>query len=36
MTARDVIANGANALVAGSYIFSSKDYSAAIKRLKGA
>lgn len=30
-----VIAAGANILVAGNYIFGSKDYSAAIKKLKG-
>lgn len=35
MTAREVIKSGANALVAGSYIFGSKDYSAAINKLRG-
>lgn len=35
MTAREVIKNGANALVAGNYIFSSKDYALAIKKLRG-
>jgi len=34
-TSRDCRAAGANALVAGSYIFGSKDYSAAIKKLRG-
>jgi ribulose-phosphate 3-epimerase len=33
--ARQVIEAGANVLVAGNYIFGSKDYSEAIKRLKG-
>lgn len=35
MTAREVIKNGANVLVAGSYIFGAKDYSLAIKKLRG-
>jgi len=35
MTAADVIKNGANILVAGSYVFGSKDYAAAIKNLRG-
>ena len=34
-TARDCIASGANALVAGSFVFGAKDYSAAIKKLRG-
>ena len=34
-TARDCRASGANVLVAGSYVFGSKDYSAAIKSLRG-
>jgi ribulose-phosphate 3-epimerase len=36
MTARDVIKAGANALVAGSYIFGSKNYASAIDKLRGA
>lgn len=35
MTAREVIKSGANVLVAGSFIFSAKDYSSAIEKLKG-
>lgn len=35
MTARDCLKSGANVLVAGSYIFGSKDYALAIKKLKG-
>ncbi|MDP3791052.1 MAG: ribulose-phosphate 3-epimerase [Candidatus Omnitrophota bacterium] len=35
MTARDCMASGANALVAGSYIFGAKDYALAIKKLRG-
>jgi ribulose-phosphate 3-epimerase len=34
-TSRDCRASGANALVAGSYVFGAKDYSAAIKSLRG-
>lgn len=34
-TSRDCRASGANALVAGSFVFGSKDYSAAIKKLRG-
>ncbi len=34
-TARDCRASGANALVAGSFIFGAKDYSDAIKKLRG-
>jgi ribulose-phosphate 3-epimerase len=36
MTARDCSKAGANALVAGSYIFSAKDYALAINKLRGA
>jgi len=32
---RDCRASGANVLVAGSYVFGAKDYSAAIKKLRG-
>ena len=35
MTAREVIKSGANALVAGSYVFGSKDYAGAINKLRG-
>jgi ribulose-phosphate 3-epimerase len=35
MTAREVIKAGANVLVAGSYVFSAKDYGAAIDKLRG-
>lgn len=35
MTAQDCFKSGANALVAGSYIFGAKDYALAIKKLKG-
>ena len=35
MTAREVTRSGANALVAGSYIFGAKDYAVAIKKLRG-
>jgi len=35
LTAREVIKSGANCLVAGNYIFSAKDYSLAIKKLRG-
>jgi ribulose-phosphate 3-epimerase len=35
LTARDCLKSGANALVAGSFIFGAKDYAAAIKRLRG-
>ena len=35
MTAREVIKAGANVLVAGSYIFGSKNYGAAINKLRG-
>lgn len=35
MTARDCLEKGANALVAGSYIFGAKDYGLAIKKLRG-
>ena len=34
-TSRDCRAAGANALVAGSYVFGAKDYSVAIKKLRG-
>jgi len=34
-TAREVIAKGANVIVAGSAIFGTKDYAAAIKKLRG-
>lgn len=34
-TARDCIASGANVLVAGTYVFGARDYSVAIKNLKG-
>ena len=34
-TSRDCRASGANVLVAGSFIFGAKDYSAAIKKLRG-
>jgi len=34
-TSRDCISSGANALVAGSFIFGSKDYAAAVKQLRG-
>jgi ribulose-phosphate 3-epimerase len=34
-TAREVVAKGANVLVAGTSIFGEKDYSQAIKRLRG-
>jgi ribulose-phosphate 3-epimerase len=34
-TARDCRSSGANVLVAGSFVFGAKDYSAAIKSLKG-
>lgn len=34
-TSRDCRANGANVLVAGSFVFGAKDYSAAIKNLRG-
>lgn len=34
MTARECIKSGANALVAGSYIFGAKDYALAINKLK--
>lgn len=34
-TSRDCRASGANVLVAGSYVFGSKDYSDAIKKLRG-
>ena len=34
-TAIDCIKSGANVLVAGSYVFKAKDYSAAIKSLRG-
>lgn len=33
--ARDCLKNGANVLVAGSYIFGSRDYALAIKKLRG-
>ncbi|MFL5356418.1 ribulose-phosphate 3-epimerase [Archangium sp.] len=33
-TARQVVGAGANVLVAGSYVFSSKDYAAAIRSLR--
>lgn len=36
MTAREVVKKGANALVAGNYIFSAKDYAFAIKKLREA
>lgn len=36
MTARDCLSRGANVLVAGSYVFGSKDYALAIKKIKGA
>lgn len=35
LTAREVITCGANALVAGNYIFGAKDYALAIKKLRG-
>lgn len=35
MTAREVINSGANALVAGSFVFGSKDYAGAIKKVRG-
>lgn len=35
LTARDCLKSGANVLVAGSYIFGAKDYSLAIKKLRG-
>jgi len=35
MTARDVAANGANILVAGTSVFGEKDYAQAIKKLRG-
>ena len=35
-TARDCLKNGANVLVAGSFIFGAKDYSLAIKKLREA
>jgi ribulose-phosphate 3-epimerase len=34
MTAREVTASGANVLVAGSYIFGSRDYARAIEKLR--
>jgi len=34
-TSRDCRASGANVLVAGSFVFGAKDYSAAIKKLRG-
>ena len=34
-TARDCMKSGANVLVAGSYVFGAKDYSVAIKSLRG-
>jgi ribulose-phosphate 3-epimerase len=34
-TSRDCRSSGANALVAGSFVFGAKDYSAAIKSLRG-
>jgi len=34
-TSRDCRASGANVLVAGSFVFSAKDYSVAIKNLRG-
>ncbi len=34
-TAKEVVAAGANVLVAGSYVFGSKDYGAAIQSLRG-
>ena len=34
-TSRDCRSSGANVLVAGSFVFGSKDYSAAIKKLRG-
>jgi ribulose-phosphate 3-epimerase len=36
MTARDCLSRGANVLVAGSYVFGSKDYALAIKKIRGA
>ncbi|MFA5499666.1 MAG: ribulose-phosphate 3-epimerase [Candidatus Omnitrophota bacterium] len=36
MTARDCLNRGANVLVAGSYVFGSKDYALAIKKIRGA
>lgn len=35
LTARETIKSGANVLVAGNYVFSSKDYASAIKKLRG-
>jgi ribulose-phosphate 3-epimerase len=34
-TSRDCLASGANALVAGSFVFGAKDYATAIKSLRG-
>lgn len=34
-TAREVVAKGANILVAGTSVFGTKDYAAAIKKLRG-
>lgn len=34
MTAREALKSGANALVAGSYVFGAKDYALAIKKLR--
>lgn len=36
MTARECLDRGANVLVAGSYVFGSKDYALAIKKIRGA
>ncbi|OGW85405.1 MAG: ribulose-phosphate 3-epimerase [Omnitrophica bacterium RIFCSPLOWO2_01_FULL_45_10] len=36
MVCADIVKKGANILVAGSYVFGSKDYAEAIKRLRGA
>ena len=35
LSAKDVIAKGANVIVAGTSVFGTKDYAAAIKNLKG-
>ncbi|MFA5146393.1 MAG: ribulose-phosphate 3-epimerase [Candidatus Omnitrophota bacterium] len=35
MTAKEVVAKGANVLVAGSSVFGTKDYASAIRKLRG-